>query len=86
MRPSIFNLDRINHIGVVIGTAMQKTVKEIIRHKNYLAHDEFEKCKLGDIIRIEQCHKISRRKFFAVAEMIKRAEYYIDPDTGKELR
>ncbi|PVU91963.1 hypothetical protein BB561_004108 [Smittium simulii] len=100
MLPSTTLLSRINFTGMVVGTAMQKTVKvrvpkrkihpivrkEILRHKNYLAHDELEKCKLGDIVRIESCHKISTRKSFAVAEIIRKGKFYIDPETGKELR
>ncbi|KAJ2844511.1 hypothetical protein GGI22_006853, partial [Coemansia erecta] len=55
---------RHNFIGMVISTAMDKTVrvrvprrtmnrhvqKEILVHKNYMAHDEFEKCNLGDVV------------------------------------
>ncbi|KAJ1834094.1 hypothetical protein LPJ70_006361, partial [Coemansia sp. RSA 2708] len=54
---------RHNFIGVVISTAMDKTVrvqvakrvmnhhvqKEILRHKVYMAHDELEKCNNGDV-------------------------------------
>ena len=55
-------------------------------HKNYFAHDENEICKLGDVVRIQQCVKISSKKYFAVAEIIKKADFYIDPDTGKILQ
>ncbi|KAJ2522423.1 hypothetical protein H4217_000763 [Coemansia sp. RSA 1939] len=81
---------------MVISTAMDKTVrvrvpkrvmnrhvqKEILVHKNYMAHDEFEKCNLGDVVRIEHCRKLSRHKSFAVAEIIKAARTWTDPDTG----
>ncbi|KAJ2517616.1 hypothetical protein GGI11_003104 [Coemansia sp. RSA 2049] len=87
---------RQNFIGMVISTAMDKTVrvrvpkrvmnrhvqKEILVHKNYMAHDEFEKCNLGDVVRIEHCRKLSRHKSFAVAEIIKAARTWTDPDTG----
>ncbi|KAI9506771.1 30S ribosomal protein S17 [Coemansia spiralis] len=87
---------RHNFIGMVISTAMDKTVrvrvpkrimnhhvqKEVLLHKNYMAHDEFEKCKLGDIVRIEHCRKLSRHKSFAVAEIVKPARTWTDPDTG----
>ncbi|KAJ2515687.1 hypothetical protein GGI11_003690 [Coemansia sp. RSA 2049] len=84
---------------MVISTAMDKTVrvrvpkrvmnrhvqKEILVHKNYMAHDEFEKCNLGDVVRIEHCRKLSRHKSFAVAEIIKAARTWTDPDTGIDL-
>ncbi|KAI9474606.1 hypothetical protein LPJ78_005728 [Coemansia sp. RSA 989] len=88
---------RHNFIGVVISTAMDKTVrvqvakrvmnhhvqKEVLRHKVYMAHDELEKCVNGDVVRIEHCRKLSRHKSFAVAEVIKPARQWIDPETGK---
>ncbi|KAJ2372918.1 hypothetical protein IW150_003881 [Coemansia sp. RSA 2607] len=90
---------RHNFIGMVISTAMDKTVrvrvpkrvmnrhvqKELLVHKNYMAHDEFEKCKLGDIVRIEHCRKLSRHKSFAVAEIVKAARSWTDPETGETV-
>ncbi|RKP12323.1 hypothetical protein BJ684DRAFT_21127 [Piptocephalis cylindrospora] len=90
---------RQNFLGMVIGTAMQKTVKVrvprhrahpvvhkiITTHKNFLAHDENEKCSVGDVVRIEQCRPLSRRKHFAVAEVIRAAPKYTDPETGEVL-
>ncbi|KAF9298914.1 30S ribosomal protein S17 [Linnemannia elongata] len=75
---------RQNFMGVVVGTAMQKTVKvrvmsqkvhPIVRKtyksfKNYLVHDEASKCKLGDVVRIEACRPVSARKHFSVAEIV----------------
>ncbi|KAJ2595308.1 hypothetical protein GGF39_003877, partial [Coemansia sp. RSA 1721] len=88
---------RHNFIGMVISTAMDKTVrvrvpkrvfnrhvqKELLLHKNYMAHDELEKCKLGDIVRIEHCRKLSRHKSFAVAEIVKPTRTWTDPETGE---
>ncbi|KAJ2805344.1 hypothetical protein H4R20_002127 [Coemansia guatemalensis] len=88
---------RHNFIGMVISTAMKKTVrvqvakrvmnhhvqKEVLRHKVYMAHDELEKCNVGDIVRIEHCRKLSRHKNFAVAEVIKAAMTWTDPETGE---
>jgi small subunit ribosomal protein S17 len=53
-------------VGVVIGKKMRKTVtvlverqlrhpvyKKIVRRrKTFLAHDEYEKCKVGDVLRL----------------------------------
>ncbi|KAJ9082389.1 hypothetical protein DSO57_1004958 [Entomophthora muscae] len=87
-------------IGLVVGTAAKKTVKvcvpraridkhvkkEIIIRKNYAVHDETEKCGLGDVIRIEACRPMSKTKRFCVAEIIKPAATYKDPETGVIFR
>jgi small subunit ribosomal protein S17 len=71
-------------VGVVIGKKMKKTVtvlverqlrhplyKKIIkRRKTFLAHDEYEKCKVGDVVRIIETRPISRRKHWRVTEII----------------
>ncbi|KAJ1779721.1 hypothetical protein LPJ54_000692 [Coemansia sp. RSA 1824] len=91
---------RHNFIGIVISTAMDKTVrvqvakrvmvhrfqKEVLRHKVYMAHDEMENCNNGDVVRIEHCRKLSRHKSFAVAEVIKPARSWTDPETGIAAR
>ncbi|KAJ1856793.1 hypothetical protein IW147_004095 [Coemansia sp. RSA 720] len=90
---------RHNFIGIVISTAMDKTVrvqvakrvmvhrfqKEVLRHKVYMAHDELENCNSGDVVRIEHCRKLSRHKSFAVAEVIKPARSWTDPETGIDM-
>ncbi|KAJ2043519.1 hypothetical protein H4S04_006719 [Coemansia sp. S16] len=90
---------RHNFIGMVVSTAAQKTVKvrvpkrvmnhhvhkELLMHKNYLVHDELDQCKLGDVVRIEHCRKVSKRKTFAVAEIVKPARTWTDPETGIDL-
>ncbi|KAJ1956279.1 hypothetical protein GGI12_005345 [Dipsacomyces acuminosporus] len=91
---------RQNFIGMVVSTAMNKTIKvrvpkrvmnhhvqkELLVHKNYLAHDELEKCQLGDVVRIEHCRKLSRHKSFAVAEIVRAAKSWTDPETGEVHR
>ncbi|CAJ0757381.1 5608_t:CDS:2 [Entrophospora sp. SA101] len=76
---------RQNFVGIVIGTAMRKTVKVnvarqathpivrkiITKHKKFFAHDEEEKCKLGDVVRIEACRRLSKNKSFTVSEIIR---------------
>ena len=42
--------------------------KFIRRSKNYAAHDETNLCKTGDIVRIEECRPISKRKTWMVIE------------------
>jgi small subunit ribosomal protein S17 len=42
--------------------------KFIRRSKNYAAHDEDNLCKIGDLVRIEECRPISKRKTWIVIE------------------
>ncbi|TPW29352.1 30S ribosomal protein S17 [Pararhizobium mangrovi] len=42
---------------------MQKTVR---RTKNYKAHDADNRCKVGDLVSIEECAPISKQKTWAV--------------------
>lgn len=77
---------RQNFIGMVISQGkMMKTVKvrvetkifnkrinkELIHRKDYLVHDEAEISREGDLVRIETTRPLSRRKFFAIAEILK---------------
>ncbi|TPX34509.1 hypothetical protein SmJEL517_g02864 [Synchytrium microbalum] len=81
-------------IGEVIRANMDKTVKvrfaktkmhpivlkPVTTHKNILAHDETNKCVVGDIVRIESCPQISSTKKFTVTEIVKPAVRVVDPD------
>ena len=66
--------------GVVVSDKMDKTVvvnverrtqhplykKFIRRSKKYVAHDENNACKEGDIVQIQECRPISKRKNWEV--------------------
>jgi small subunit ribosomal protein S17 len=68
--------------GVVVSDKMDKTVvvnverrkqhplyKKFIRlSKKYVAHDEGNSCKSGDLVQIEECRPISKRKSWVVIE------------------
>jgi small subunit ribosomal protein S17 len=68
--------------GTVVSDKNEKTVvvkverrfthplfkKTVRRSKNYKAHDEMNKCKVGDIILIEECAPISKDKRWTVIE------------------
>jgi small subunit ribosomal protein S17 len=70
--------------GVVIGNNMRKTVtvlverpvrhslykKIIIRRKKFLVHDEYEKCKVGDVVKIIETRPLSKRKKWRVLEIV----------------
>ncbi|MDF7673895.1 30S ribosomal protein S17 [Acetobacteraceae bacterium ESL0709] len=40
--------------------------KFIRRSKKYAAHDDANACKIGDVVRIEECAPISKRKTWTV--------------------
>jgi small subunit ribosomal protein S17 len=66
--------------GVVVSDKMDKTVvvrverrfthpmyKKIIRRsKKYAAHDETNRCKVGDVVTIRECRPISKNKSWEV--------------------
>ncbi len=73
--------------GVVVSDKMDKTVvvrverrfthptyKKIIRRsKKYSAHDETNRCKVGDVVTIRECRPISKNKCWeVVAEQVRR--------------
>ena len=46
---------------------LKKTVR---RTKNYHAHDEANRCKTGDIVRIQECRPLSKLKTWEVLERV----------------
>jgi small subunit ribosomal protein S17 len=45
--------------------------KKTLRYRhNYKAHDENNTCRVGDVVRIEECHPISKTKRWQVVEVI----------------
>lgn len=75
-------------VGVVTSCAMDKTVavqiertvmdqqfkKYIRRKKKFLAHDENNECKLGDVVEIRETRPLSKRKRWRVVKTLKREE------------
>lgn len=71
-------------VGVVIGNKMKKTVtvlverqvrhplykKTIKRKKRFLVHDEYEKCRVGDVVKIVETRPISKRKKWRIQEIV----------------
>jgi small subunit ribosomal protein S17 len=71
-------------VGLVVSDKMDKTVvvavenraahpkygKIVVRTKRYKAHDEENKCKMGDRVRILETRPLSRTKRWAVAEIL----------------
>lgn len=68
--------------GVVVSNKADKTVtvrverryshplyKKIVRsYKKYAAHDEGNKCQIGDVVKIEESRPISKSKSWVVLE------------------
>lgn len=71
-------------VGVVVGNKMKKTVtvlverqvrhplyKKIVkRRKKFLVHDEYEKCKVGDLVKIVETRPLSKRKRWRIKEIV----------------
>ncbi|MEE8242795.1 MAG: 30S ribosomal protein S17 [candidate division NC10 bacterium] len=73
--------------GTVVSDRMQKTVvvsvERIFRHPNYnkllrrrtkvKAHDEEQKCRVGDKVRIMETRPLSRDKRWRIIEVVQKA-------------
>jgi len=71
-------------IGVVISDKMDKTVvvrvenryshpiysKTMTKTKKYLAHDELNKCKIGDQVLVHECRPLSKRKRWMLVKIL----------------
>lgn len=78
---------RKRYIGVVLSDKMDKTVvvgvtrifqhpkykKYIRRVKKFKAHDEENRCRVGDIVEIMETRPLSKEKRFVVVRKIKEA-------------
>jgi small subunit ribosomal protein S17 len=78
---------RKSQVGVVISTAMQKTVTvavdRLVQHRLYkkiqrktskfLVHDEAGSCKIGDRVRIIETRPLSARKRWRIEKVISSA-------------
>ncbi|MCX7930055.1 MAG: 30S ribosomal protein S17 [Chlorobi bacterium] len=74
--------------GVVISNKMDKTIVVAVerqvmhplykryykRTKKYMAHDEHNQCNVGDVVRIAESRPLSRRKRWALLEIVQRAQ------------
>ena len=74
-------------VGIVISNKMQKTIvvkvenryshpiysKTLVKTKKCLAHDEFEKCNIGDQVLVQECRPLSKRKRWKLVEIISKS-------------
>jgi small subunit ribosomal protein S17 len=84
-------------VGTVVAKKMKKTVtveverqirhplyKKIVRQKKtFLVHDETEKCKVGDSVRIIETRPISKTKRWRVLAIVGLSEGGKDLETGE---
>ncbi|HEX3988742.1 MAG TPA: 30S ribosomal protein S17 [Verrucomicrobiae bacterium] len=73
-------------VGKVVSNKMEKTVvvavenrfphpkyeKQIVETRKFKAHDEENKCNVGDSVRIKECRPLSREKRWLVVEITER--------------
>lgn len=71
-------------VGTVVDKKMKKTIKVLVerqvrhplykksirRRTTFLVHDEYEKCKVGDTVRIVETRPISKLKRWRVLEIV----------------
>jgi small subunit ribosomal protein S17 len=72
-------------IGIVVSSKTEKTIvvavqtryqhakygKTLIQTKRYMAHDEANTCKAGDVVLLEESPPISRNKKWKLKEVLK---------------
>lgn len=80
--------NRKTKIGVVTSDACDKTVvvqvermvidpqfkKHIRRKKKFMAHDEENQAKAGDVVEIRESRPLSKRKRWRVVRLVKKAD------------
>jgi len=87
--------------GTVVSNKMQKTVVVAVERKKthrlyhkvvtvtgrYKAHDEHNECRLGDVVRIQECRPLSKEKRWRVIEIVSRGDVAeVAPETiGREI-
>lgn len=87
--------------GIVVSDKMQKTVvisverkkKHRLYHKvvtvteRYKAHDQDDSCKLGDVVRIQECRPMSKDKRWRVIDILTRGDVAdVAPETiGRDI-
>lgn len=78
-------MSKKQRVGIVISNRAEKTIivavqiryqhpkytKTLIKTKRYMAHDETNRCKSGDIVLIEETAPISKNKTWQLKEVVK---------------
>jgi len=78
---------KIEKTGVIVSNKMEKSVvveveyryrhpiysKIVVRTKRYMAHDELNKCTIGDKVILEQHRPLSRKKRWIIKEVLNKS-------------
>jgi len=86
-------------VGTVVAKKSAKTVKVLVKtlekhplykktirtKKVFLAHDELDRCQVGDVVRIAESRPISKLKRWWVAEIVDLASKDIESEIKDEL-
>ncbi len=63
---------------IVLQTTVRKThplyKKQYTRTNKFIAHDEHNEARVGDIVRVKEVRPISKRKRLTLEEVVQRAE------------
>jgi small subunit ribosomal protein S17 len=82
------NTKRKSKTGVVLRNTMDKTAvvevartvmdyeykKYIRRKRKFMVHDEKNECKVGDVVEIEECRPLSKRKSWRLTRILEHAK------------
>jgi small subunit ribosomal protein S17 len=85
---TVLKKNRKLFVGTVTSDRMEKTVvvtvpvrymdprfkKYIKRKRKYMVHDPDKRCRIGDLIQIEECRPLSRHKRWFIKDVIRKAE------------
>jgi small subunit ribosomal protein S17 len=85
-------------VGVVTSNKMDKTavvaVERLVRHPLYkrafkktstfMIHDEENRCKIGDRVRIAECRPLSKNKRWRLVEVLQSSQAEPEPPAGVE--
>ncbi len=89
---------RQEKVGIVTACKMQKTVtvtvdrqfshpfykKVMRRSKKFLAHDEKNECRVGDVVRIQETRPLSSQKRWRILTIIARRAQVAELPEGAE--
>lgn len=75
-------------IGIVSSNLMDKSISVVVerklkhpiygkfvkKSKKFIAHDESNTCSIGDLVKIQECRPLSKRKSWTLVEILERAK------------
>lgn len=73
-------MDKTVVVAVESRVAHPKYNKIIARNERYKAHDEYNRCQIGDIVRIRETRPLSRTKRWVVEEVLSQSSDWLETD------